>query len=77
VRAHVLARAVHGAGGTVVSPLPHFLWSDRARSHLEQKREALRKLEADVLFLFPDLSSAGMEAWVRGGPHRDAVARLF
>ena len=33
--------------------------------------------EADVVFLFPDLSKAGDAAYQRHGPHRDGVIRLF
>lgn len=33
--------------------------------------------EADVVFLFPDLSPAGAEEWQSGGAHRDAIRRLF
>src|SRR5205823_14468766 len=33
--------------------------------------------EADVVFLFPDLSAAGDAAYQRNGPTRDAVIRLF
>lgn len=33
--------------------------------------------EADVVFLFPDLSNAGGAAYQRHGPQRDAVLRLF
>jgi superfamily I DNA/RNA helicase len=33
--------------------------------------------EADVVFLFPDLSQAGDAAYQRFGPPRDAVIRLF
>jgi superfamily I DNA/RNA helicase len=33
--------------------------------------------EADVVFLFPDLSSAGNAAYQRPGPTRDSVIRLF
>jgi DNA helicase-2/ATP-dependent DNA helicase PcrA len=33
--------------------------------------------EADVVFLFPDLSKAGDVAYQRHGPRRDAVIRLF
>ncbi len=33
--------------------------------------------EADVCYLFPDLSSAGAREWSQGGLHRDSVIRLF
>jgi DNA helicase-2/ATP-dependent DNA helicase PcrA len=33
--------------------------------------------EADVVFLFPDLSDSGMTAYRRHGPPRDAVTRTF
>jgi superfamily I DNA/RNA helicase len=33
--------------------------------------------EADVVFLFPDLSPAGDSAYQLYGPQRDAVIRLF
>jgi superfamily I DNA/RNA helicase len=33
--------------------------------------------EADVVFLFPDLSPAGDAAYQRHGPQRDSVIRLF
>jgi superfamily I DNA/RNA helicase len=33
--------------------------------------------EADVVFLFPDMSQAGDAAYQRHGPARDAVIRLF
>jgi superfamily I DNA/RNA helicase len=33
--------------------------------------------EADVVFLFPDLSNAGDAAYQRRGPQRDSVIRLF
>ncbi|MBM3741035.1 MAG: hypothetical protein FJW39_35320 [Acidobacteria bacterium] len=33
--------------------------------------------EADVVFLFPDLSPAGDAAYLRHGPQRDSVLRLF
>jgi len=33
--------------------------------------------EADVVFLFPDLSPAGDTAYLRHGPPRDSVIRLF
>jgi superfamily I DNA/RNA helicase len=33
--------------------------------------------EADVVFLFPDLSPAASAAYQRHGPQRDAVIRLF
>lgn len=33
--------------------------------------------EADCVFLYPDVSFAGMEEWKSVGPRRDSVARLF
>jgi superfamily I DNA/RNA helicase len=33
--------------------------------------------EADVVFLFPDLSPAGERQYRRGGPQRDSVIRQF
>jgi superfamily I DNA/RNA helicase len=33
--------------------------------------------EADVVFLFPDLSPAGDAAYQRSGPQRHSVIRLF
>jgi len=33
--------------------------------------------ESDVVYIFPDLSSAGIQQWRRRGPGRDAVIRLF
>ena len=33
--------------------------------------------EADVVFLFPDLSPAGDAAYQKHGPDRDSVIRLF
>lgn len=33
--------------------------------------------EADVVFLFPDLSQAGAEAWLGGGEGQDAIHRQF
>ena len=33
--------------------------------------------EADVVFVFPDLSPAGMVEWTHKGPSRDGIIRLF
>ena len=33
--------------------------------------------EADVVYLFPDLSVAGMQEYVKGGEARDSTYRMF
>jgi DNA helicase-2/ATP-dependent DNA helicase PcrA len=33
--------------------------------------------QADVVYVFPDLSAAGFREWVAGGEQRDSVVRLF
>ena len=33
--------------------------------------------QADVVFLFPDLSSAGHSEWTVAGPRRDGVIRMM
>lgn len=38
---------------------------------------SLKGSQADVVYLFPDLSSAGMENWNRPGPDREGVRRAF
>ena len=33
--------------------------------------------EADIVYLFPDISPAGGKEWVGGGEGRDAIVRMF
>lgn len=33
--------------------------------------------EAEVVYVFPDLSGAGLDSWNLPGPRRDAIARMF